>query len=134
MISGYVQARSYPLMLSGVSACSKPYCVYPEVSVIVEVSQVLKVFFVSAPRFDEGESDICGMRAGRGNASHKPSTHKWQRAKALGADTKRFYLFLSQTRDLYLSRKHSKFLICRGKFGDKRMKCSYFVAEVCKSL
>ena len=54
--------------------------VCPEVSAIVVVSQVLKVFFVSAPRFDEGESAICGVRAGRGNASHKPSTHKWQRA------------------------------------------------------
>ena len=41
---------------------------------------VLKVFFVSAPRFDEGESDICGLRAVRGKASHKPSNHKWQRA------------------------------------------------------
>jgi hypothetical protein len=41
---------------------------------------VLKVFFVSAPRFDVGESAICGLRAVRGKASRKPSTRKWQRA------------------------------------------------------
>ena len=54
---------------------------------------VLKVFFVSAPRFDEEESAICGLRAVRGEASHKPPTRKWQWALALGADTKRFSWF-----------------------------------------
>ena len=49
--------------------------------------------FVSAPRTDEGGAAICGMGAERGEASHKPSSHKWQRAIALGADAKGFIGF-----------------------------------------
>ena len=36
--------------------------------------------FVSGPRSDGGGSALCGMRAGRGSASRKPSPHKGQRA------------------------------------------------------
>ena len=54
---------------------------------------------MAAARFDVGESDICGLRAMRGKASHKPSIRKWQRAQALGADTKRFSRFWLESID-----------------------------------
>ena len=48
---------------------------------------------MSAPRSDEGGSAIWVLRAVRGPTSHKHSKPKWQRAKALGAETKGFYGF-----------------------------------------
>ena len=57
------------------------------------VSLFCRFSFVSAPRSDGGGSVIWALRAVRGPASHKNSKPKWQRAKALGADSKGFIGF-----------------------------------------
>ena len=49
--------------------------------------------FVSASSSDKGGFAVCGVKAVRGEASHKPSPHKQQRALALDADTKGFLGF-----------------------------------------
>ena len=46
--------------------------------------------FVSASSTDKGGFAVCGVKAVRGEASHKPSPRKRQRVLGLDADTKGF--------------------------------------------
>ena len=48
---------------------------------------------MSASSSDKGGFAVCGVKAVRGEASHKPSPRKRQRALALDADTKGFLGF-----------------------------------------
>ena len=60
-------------------------------------SRFLRFFFVSAPRFDEGESAICGLRAVRGVPLINPQTENGKEPQPLALTQRGFLGFGSKT-------------------------------------
>ena len=66
---------------------------------------------MSASSSDGGGFAVCGVMAVRGEASHKPSPRKRQRALALDADTKGFLGFGFTTKIHWICRVRRFFLV-----------------------